>query len=41
MSAYEILGYIILAVVVLAVVWCAFFEQSPCQPVDYQKGWRK
>ena len=41
MSTYEILGYIVLAIVVLAVVWVAFFEQSPCQPRDFYKGWRK
>lgn len=38
---YTILGYILLALVIGAVIWLAFFESSPCQPKDYYKGWRK
>lgn len=41
MSAFEALGWIILAVVAIAFVMC-MFESGTCQPRDfYKKPWYK
>ncbi len=41
MNAFTILGFIILAIVIIA-AWVRLFEKGPCQqPKDYYKGWKK
>jgi hypothetical protein len=42
MSAFTALGWIILACVAIAFVWC-MFERGTCQPRDFYKKpfWRK
>ena len=42
MSAYAILGLILIGIVVIAILIAAF-ERGPCTPVDYQRErkWKK
>jgi hypothetical protein len=43
MSAYSVLGLILIAIVVIAILIAAV-EKGPCQPLDYKdykKRWRK